>query len=599
MAWYKTGTITVTNGSTTVTGSGTQWIANAGVGEALYAPDGRLYEITNIASDTSITIAPAYLGTTASAQAYVFVPSQSYIRDLAAQAADLVNNYSTIANNAGVGKFGDGTLAAPGIRFSDDLDTGFFRSASNEVTFVAGGVAQFKYNASGLSISSGTANVTNLAYTGTLTGGTGVVNIGSGQVYKDAGGNVGIGTSSPTSKLHVVGGRTDLSANSEPYALGVRYSSGAGLYYIGATNSATPDLVFSQVGGSERVRFTNDGNVGIGTSSPTFKLDLVGGQASIFNTGATANSTIRYSNTDKNWYVGLRGDTNDVFAIADDTAFRLTVDSSGNVGIGTSSPTYKFQVAPGDNQLAVFNETGTWTANDGLVLADYYSGTTLIGGIKISAATTSSGYLTFHTGGTTERARIDTSGNLLVGITSNVYHTIVKNISGDWSLSVRNTNNSSPFGLNSIFPNASPNGVTNEFLYCADSSAIRMTVRSNGGIANFSGNDANLSDRREKTNFAPAKSYLDVICAIPIQTFNYIDQNHEEDPGLTLGVVAQDVQAVAPELVTESNWGTKEEPKMRLSVYQTDLQYALMKCIQEQQALIQDLTTRLTTLEGN
>ena len=66
-----------------------------------------------------------------------------------------------------------------------------------------------------------------------------------------------------------------------------------------------------------------------------------------------------------------------------------------------------------------------------------------------------------------------------------------------------------------------------------------------------------------------------------MQTFNYIDQNREEDNGLTLGVVAQDVQAVAPELVTESNWGTEENPKMRLSIYQTDLQYALMKAIQE------------------
>ena len=68
----------------------------------------------------------------------------------------------------------------------------------------------------------------------------------------------------------------------------------------------------------------------------------------------------------------------------------------------------------------------------------------------------------------------------------------------------------------------------------------------------------------------------------------------ETDGGLTLGVVAQDVQAVAPELVMESNWANKDdEPKMRLSIYQTDLQYALMKCIQEQQAIIESLTARL------
>jgi len=48
-------------------------------------------------------------------------------------------------------------------------------------------------------------NATDLSYTGTLTGSTGVVNIGAGQIYKDASGNVGIGTSSPVSPLTVAG----------------------------------------------------------------------------------------------------------------------------------------------------------------------------------------------------------------------------------------------------------------------------------------------------------------------------------------------------------------------------------------------------------
>ena len=143
-------------------------------------------------------------------------------------------------------------------------------------------------------------------------------------------------------------------------------------------------------------------------------------------------------------------------------------------------------------------------------------------------------------------------------------------------------NGSSPNNIR-VYNQIDSNNTGNRFIICdAAASVLRAEIRSNGGLANYQANNVNLSDRREKTNFAPAKSYLDVVCAIPVQTFNYIDQNHEEDGGLTLGVVAQDVQAVAPELVMESNWaGRDSEPKMRLSIYQTDLQYALMKALQE------------------
>jgi hypothetical protein len=206
----------------------------------------------------------------------------------------------------------------------------------------------------------------------------------------------------------------------------------------------------------------------------------------------------------------------------------------------------------------------------------------------------------------TERVRIDASGNLLVGATTNpglawtsVNRLFADQTAADFTCHVRNSSGTAAnnYGIAISF-GATPNGTGNAFIEARDATAQRFQVRSNGGIANFSGNNVNLSDRREKTNFAPAKSYLETICAIPVQTFNYIDQNNEEDHGLTLGVVAQDVQAVAPELVMESNWGTEEEPKMRLSIYQTDLQYALMKCIQEQQQMIEELKAKVAALEA-
>ena len=257
---------------------------------------------------------------------------------------------------------------------------------------------------------------------------------------------------------------------------------------------------------------------------------------------------------------------------------RVRIDTSGNVGIGTSSPTTKLDVN-GNIAGGSLNVFGTGTPANGIN----------------NVTTDALGFFT----ASTERARIDSSGNLLVGVTSTQGgggSCIARSGNGAQALQILHTG-TNPFGAFINYTGAAPNGTGNNFIQCNDSAAERFTVRSNGGIANFSGNNVNLSDRREKTNFAPAKSYLDTICAIPVQTFNYIDQS-ENDPGLTLGVVAQDVQAVAPELVTESNWGTKDDPKMRLSIYQTDLQYALMKCIQELKSELDSVKAELATLKG-
>jgi len=264
------------------------------------------------------------------------------------------------------------------------------------------------------------------------------------------------------------------------------------------------------------------------------------------------------------------------------TTTAVTIDTSQNVGIGTTSPAAKLQVSSGNLRLS-----------DGYQL-EFGGSTNSISGANAS------NYLLFYTNNT-ERMRIDSSGNVLVGTTSasGNANAIFTGITGAYSCRFVSSDASSPFGILSNFSAAAPNGTSNSFLNCTDTGATRATIRSNGGLANYSANNVNLSDVREKTNIKLADNYLEKICAIPVKTFNYIDQNIEEDDGLTLGVIAQDVQAVAPELVMESNWAGKDEPeKLRLSIYQTDLQYALMKCIQEQQTIINDLKTRIETLEA-
>ena len=298
----------------------------------------------------------------------------------------------------------------------------------------------------------------------------------------------------------------------------------------------------------------------------------------------------------------------------------MTLDASGRLGIGTTSPTTPLQIqtaaATGVNSIFCTGSTTSYnfwtisnTSGNARIGVDSSSGGALAtGSAAYSTVIGSSTATSLHLiSNGVVGATLDTSGNLLVGTTSQLGSGkvgVLKSTAGQ-VLVLQNSVvpvlfGDAPYGISISYTGGAPNNTQSEFLYFDDNTpTLRMSVRSNGGIANYSANNVNLSDRREKTNFAPAKSYLDVICAIPVQTFNYIDQNFEEDDGLTLGVVAQDVQAVAPELVMESNWaGKDEEPKMRLSIYQTDLQYALMKCIQEQQALITQLQADVAALKG-
>lgn len=90
MAWCDAGTVNVTASSVTVTGIGTKWLAGARQGEAFVAPDGRLYEVLNIASDTSLTLTKPYRGATATDQQYALAPMQGYVKELADRVAALL-----------------------------------------------------------------------------------------------------------------------------------------------------------------------------------------------------------------------------------------------------------------------------------------------------------------------------------------------------------------------------------------------------------------------------------------------------------------------------------------------------------------------------
>lgn len=93
MPWYRAGTVNVTLNNTTVSGTGTAFAANSRVGDAFLGPDGRWYEVANIASDTVLSILPAYQGATAAAGTYALAPIQGYVKASADQLRSIVASF--------------------------------------------------------------------------------------------------------------------------------------------------------------------------------------------------------------------------------------------------------------------------------------------------------------------------------------------------------------------------------------------------------------------------------------------------------------------------------------------------------------------------
>ena len=168
------------------------------------------------------------------------------------------------------------------------------------------------------------------------------------------GGNVGIGTTSPSEKLHI----TDSQGHTQKIQFGLD-----SIYnYIGVTAYDTLELsvdennangnsaIAFRLDGSERIRINTSGNVGIGTTSPGEKLDVYG------NVRINTGSELRFNNAN----VGAYRDSNDlrlagynsIQFLSSTTSMssqteRMRITNAGNVGIGTTTPGEKLVVQDG------------------------------------------------------------------------------------------------------------------------------------------------------------------------------------------------------------------------------------------------------------
>jgi len=346
----------------------------------------------------------------------------------------------------------DGTTAVTGIDINSGTIDGVTIGGSSAG---AGTFTTLTANTSitGTLATAAQPNITSLGTLTALTGGTGDLNWDSGTLFVDSSANsVGIGTTSPEHALHVNGGTANTvaqfqSTDATAYIEFLDSDAGASGCFIGGAGDdfvVLPNAI-------EKFRVTSAGNVGIGTSSPANKLEVSGGNLLVgTDSGDAFNSSalIRGQGTDA--YIQLKsantnsagillGDTDDDFvggmiynnnsdylAFNSGNAEAMRIDSSGNVGIGTSSPASILHLEQNDPRITLRDTSGASNAYF-QILAGGGSGQVATLDVDPNNVAADS-FLNIKLDGS-EAMRIDSSGN--VGIGTGSPSTILEIASGN------------------------------------------------------------------------------------------------------------------------------------------------------------------------
>ena len=258
----------------------------------------------------------------------------------------------------------------------------------------------------------------------------------------------------------------------------------------------------------------------------------------------------------------------------------MTIDTSQNVGIGTSSPTVQMQVYQASSDAVQRLTTGT--SNFELRMVS--------GGTEGRISTISATPMTFRTSNV-EAARFDSSGNLLVGTTSaNARLTSTTSTTSQKGLYVSQTAATSNEATAAARFTKSSNTSTTGQVF------IEFTINTDlAGSGQINANGASqaafgsFSDARLKENIVDLSPQLQNICNLRPVEFDYIQS---EGGGHQIGFIAQEIQNVYPEAV-----GKRADEMFTVTGW-NKTEAILVKAIQEQQALIQSLTDRITQLEA-
>ena len=439
-------------------------------------------------------------------------------------------------------------------------------------------------------------------------------------IFTDSSNNVGIGAAASGSYKLQVTGTTNLTDNltmtiasgtksigfggntiaaaanaliySDTNYLVLNSKAGSPLYlnFDNANTSSTINMFNGKFILTQPGAATFSGNVGINGGSTNFPLVVKVATNQNLRVSTETFTSVQAINDAVSAFVTLK---------VDGLPLLLNTQSGGNVGIGTSDPQSVLNGFSGSARGLVIENAYPMLAfsDTSSSLYKFYVGSDTAEAYIWNSA---DGPIRFATNGT-ERMRITSGGYLKAsndgtyyGSTSNYYEFISN--AQDNTMFVWNKS-ASPNGIFINYTNT-PNNTGNNFLnfYDGNVGTQRFAVRSNGGIANYSSNNIPLSDERLKKDIIQLESVWDKIKNIEIVKYKFKDQTHED---FNMGVIAQQVQKVAPELVDDEGWGTyAEDGTTYKGIWETDLNYYSIKVLQEAMAKIEILEDKVKQLEN-
>jgi hypothetical protein len=477
-----------------------------------------------------------------------------------------------------------GSAAAPSITTTGDTNTGIFFPAADTIAFTEGGAESMRINSSGnVGISEGNAPTqvlslyrsgstnaimsagnSNTGLNGTLfgvdTAGNGIIN--QTQAFAT------IFSTSNTERL-----RLDSSGN---LGLGVTPSAWSGFraLQIGGTTS-----LWSSTSGNSSSFYTNNG--------------YFNGSNRIYLTNGFASEYIQGSGQHI-WYTAASGTAGGTISFTQ----AMTLDASGNLGIGTSSPTVPLEVQSNSGGTGVIIR-GRASANSGTLRFYANNGTTQQAKFEANDSTVEVGSITnvplLLLSNGTERARITSGGVLCVGTTAtnnadcvSLRSSTIGNTNVGLLTVVSGKSGDAADCLASFVKFSNTNTTSQVFIkfgidqYNSGSGQINANGASQAAFGSF-------SDRRLKDNIVDLASQWGSIKALRPVEFDYIAS---EGGGHQLGFIAQEVKEVYPDLV-----GERADKMLTLSGMGKN-EARLIKALQEAMARIEQLEAKFAALES-